>query len=391
MAEIATLKGNRYRCPKLLGDYVRYYTEISEAPQIYHLLSGLLVISSIVGRKRYIVQGEQRIYGNLYVLVVAASSLFKKSALLHYKHWLDKLGLHVLVLGQIGSPEGLSKALANNHGRGILSYPEFGVLLGKSSASYMQSILELLSELYDCPEVHRKHLSNRIVEFHDTYLSVMGTSQYYSLGAYMSESALFSGFLPRFLISTSTDLQPHMVRRPKPNADLGHSIHERFAGILAATENPAEMNLSKEGWAEFEKWGHEKYEEAWSVHPLIQPIFGRIESHALKLCLLLGIASDPREEIIPVETVRSALAVAEVFLWDYQNLTNGLTYSDYERKLKKVWETISSRKALPRRELLHATRSIPRRQVDDIIETLRQMGTIKVTKGARGGDIYKAL
>jgi hypothetical protein len=390
MAELSLgFNGNGCRCPKLLEDYVDYYSKISEAPLVYHLLSGLFVVSSLVGRKRYIVQGEQKIFGNLYILVVAPSSLYKKSALTHFGHWLAKLGLDTLTVGQVGSPEGLSKALANNHGRAVLVYPEFGTLLGKANASYMQSILELLSELYDCPQKFKKYYAQRSVEFFDTYLGVLGTSQYYSLSAFMTEAALFSGFLPRFLVCTSTDLQDHMVRRPKPDPKLGHSLHQRFAGILAATETPGEMDLTDDGWREFEKWGHVKYREGMKAHPLVQPIFGRIETHALKLCLLFGLAADPRERLIPAEVVRSAITVADNFLEMYRHLTSSLTYSDYERKLKKVGEEILTKGTLPRRELLHKTRSIPRPQLDQMLETLRQMGHIEISQGKRGGDIYK--
>lgn len=389
MSEITPkLGGNGYRLPKLLDDYIGYYVQISEAPLLYHFLACLFVISAIVGRRRYIVQGEQRIYGNLYVLVAAPSSLYKKSALASFGQWLNGLGLEHLTIGQIGSPEGLAAALAINYGQGVLFYPEFGTLLGKASASYMQSILELISELYDCPPIFQKFYAKRIVQFFDVYLNVLATSQYYSLGAYMKEAALLSGFLPRFLVCTATDLQPHIIRRPRPNADLGDSLHRRFTAILAATENHAEMDLTKDAWAEFERWGHQRYEEALKAHPLIQPIFGRIETHALKLCLLFGLATDPREHLVSTPVVRSAIAVADRFLEMYQDLTGRLAYSDHQRRLEKVEELIKTRNEMPRRELLHATRSIPRPQLDQILETLRQMGSIEIKKGKRGGHIY---
>ena len=66
--------------PDLLLAWLDYTEPFSESPREFHLFTAIFTISSLVGRNRYIVQGEDIIYPNQYCLIVAPSSLFKKTS-----------------------------------------------------------------------------------------------------------------------------------------------------------------------------------------------------------------------------------------------------------------------------------------------------------------------
>ena len=202
--------------------YMDYTGKFSESPPIFHLATYFQTIACVVGRNRYIVQGEDTIYPNLYTLVVAPSSLHKKtSSISLLKKWLNRLSLMHHFMGQIGSAEGLFGALKENSGSAISFYSEAGLLLAQvSTKKWMGDVLEMLNDLYDCPEHYRKRLVSGAQEASNVCLNLIGASQLDSLTKHVRESDLLSGFLPRFAVVFDDKLQPHMVRRPLPDMRL---------------------------------------------------------------------------------------------------------------------------------------------------------------------------
>ena len=126
---------------------MKYTRQFSESPPSFHLATKLQTIACVAGRGRYIVQGEDCIYPNLYTLIVAPSSLFKKTSSINLlKKWLTRLQAMNQFIGQIGSPEGLFGALKENGGAAVAFYSEAGLLLAQaSSKKWMGDILELLT------------------------------------------------------------------------------------------------------------------------------------------------------------------------------------------------------------------------------------------------------
>jgi hypothetical protein len=101
----------------LIKDYYEYTWKFSESPQAFHLFTLFSTVSCVVGRNRFIQQGEDTIYPNLYVLIVAPSSLYMKSSSIGLlKKWLIRLQYMKGFIGHIGSPEGLFSASAPGPG-----------------------------------------------------------------------------------------------------------------------------------------------------------------------------------------------------------------------------------------------------------------------------------
>ena len=128
--------------------YADFTKPFSEAPLVFHIGTLMHTISSIIGRSFWIQQGVDRIYPNLFTLLVAPSSLFKKSSAEKIcSRFLSRLEmLKDRWLGKIGSPEGLFSGLEKNGGLGCLHYPEFGGLLAHSKAKYMEGVLDRYSK-----------------------------------------------------------------------------------------------------------------------------------------------------------------------------------------------------------------------------------------------------
>jgi hypothetical protein len=137
----------------------------------------------------------------------------------------------------------------------VAFYSELGLLLAQTSGKkYMGETLELVNDLYDCPDYYYKRLASGPQKAEKVCFNLVGASQLDSLTKYVKESDLLSGFLPRFAVVFSDELQPHIVRRPPPNPHLQGKILKSLNEIRLACKTPEVMELTTEAWKTFEVW-----------------------------------------------------------------------------------------------------------------------------------------
>lgn len=371
--------------------YLQYTKEFSESPPEFHLATYFQTVACIIGRMRYIIQGEDKIYPNLYTLAVAPSSLFKKTSSIGLvKKWLQRLKIMGIYIGQIGSPEGLFAALQENGGKVLSFYSEAGLLLSQAASKrYMGDILELLNDLYDCPDYYRKRLTSGTQEAKNICMNLIGASQLDSLTKYVKESDLLSGFLPRFQVVYASDLGEHMVKRPEPNKQLQNKILYRFNDIRKACSKESPMDLTPEAWEYFEDWGHDKYQQALIAPPTIQPMYGRLESHALKMAIIIHLSRYPEETEIDLKSIVAGCDQANHIINSYRHLiVEELAFTIDQHKLKKIETIIKQRKIAPNRDVANYTK-YRTRDLDELLKTLVVMGKIECITGERGGKSWK--
>jgi hypothetical protein len=375
----------------LFSTYIEYIRPFSESPLVFHIFTLAHTMSCIIGRSLWLIQGEDRIFANLYTLIVAPSSLYKKTSTSKLCHkWLSRLGAMATYLGQIGSPEGLFKGLLENKGTGHLFYSEMGLLLAQSRKKYMVEVLETLNDLFDCPPKYCRRVAAQLFEIQDVYLTLLAASQADSLTRYVRDSDLLSGFLPRFTVVYSEDLQPHIVRRPEPDMDLQEEILSNLRAILdACTQKPRQLYLTDEAWESFEGWAHKQHQHALSAPPKLQPMLGRIETHCLKYAIILQMATDPMSNMIADLAIHTAMEWAEFIVESYRRLVmHELTFTEQDRKVKRVADLIRNAGTISKRDIANAT-GYKAADLEGIAATLETAGRIKRGKGPRGGAKYE--
>jgi len=377
---------------ELISSYLQYTREFSESPPKFHMFTLFATVAAIVGRGRYIVQGEDTIYPNVYLLVVALSSLFKKtSAISLLKKWLSRLQcLADRFIGQIGSPEGLFGAFRDNGGLAVAFYSELGLLLSQTAGKkYMGETLEMINDLYDCPDFYNKRLAGGLHRAEKVCFNLVGASQLDSLTKYVRESDLLSGFLPRFAVVFSDELQPHIVRRPPPNPPLQAKILKGLNAIRLASKSPEVMELTPEAWKAFEAWAMAHHGDALIAPPQLKPMYGRLESHALKFSIIINLTRDPESLDIDQVSTQAACSCADFCLNGYRRLVmEELTFTANERQLKRVSDVVKGAGEISYRDLTRYTK-FKARDLEEFTKMLRVMGKIEICTGPRGGKIYK--
>lgn len=393
MKQLELLGGSLSNEFPLIKDYCEYTAKFSESPQVFHLFTLFSTVACLIGRNRWCQQGEDTIFPNLYVLIVAPSSLFMKSSCTGLmRKWLNRLQHMDGWIGHVGSPEGLFNALQSGKGA-IGYYSELGVLLSQATGKkYMSDILEMLNDLYDSPEYYSKRLSQGLRVAKDVCLNILAASQMDSLSQYVKESALLSGFLPRFAIVFSDQRRPHMVKRPPPDTKLQNSVLGHLARIRKnCNEAPGPMHLTPTAWETFETWAHDQWEGALVAAPQLQPMYGRMESHVLKLATIIELTRCDYSTEIDQISLEAALDMAEFMAQGYRKLVmEELTFSLNERKLKKVSNIIKAAGEISNRDLTNSLGYVSK-ELQLLTQTLVDGGKIKAAKGPRGGKAWKWL
>ena len=137
------------------------YCEGTEIPDIFALWSGIMCVSSALGREAFVDQGVFTVYPNLYVMLVAASAKCRKSTsiMVSYK-FIDKVIPKINILCQKLTAEYLIGELSGTLSKeervvipqasGIAIADEVSTLIDKNG--FASGLIPLLTKLYDCED-----------------------------------------------------------------------------------------------------------------------------------------------------------------------------------------------------------------------------------------------
>lgn len=166
-----------------IPQYVATYEPATEAPPAYHHALSLVLVSLAIGQDAWISLGG-RLYLNLYVLLLGASTQDRKSTARRFAHnfWRKASEAHpdlfpdnaFLPTGSTSS-EGLLDALGQvDVDRALLSWDEFGSLLRRHAPSYVERLKELMTELYGGWTPGRLTKGSKPIKSHKTYVCAIG-------------------------------------------------------------------------------------------------------------------------------------------------------------------------------------------------------------------------
>lgn len=311
---------------KWLNDYVRWAgSAANETPLAFHLGAGLYLAAVAVGRRLYIhTPWRQQVFPNLYLMVVAVSTYYRKSAGLSLASEVARLAIPHMLMPQPGSPENFMSMLGGilppnfadipqldrtrlekgNHyaaQRGLLR-DELSGLFKSMGRDYMAGLKELIMTLYDCPAYLDSNTNNKgLVVIRDAALSILGAATPAELATALSASDWFNGNLARFGLLTP---EPDYQERPAPRdsqtpTDLVsrlRRLHERLPeppmpDALGEKKTAEAWSLSADIWI-----ACHAYEQALramtapssSLDDRLRAVYGRLHVQAIKVAILLA-------------------------------------------------------------------------------------------------------
>lgn len=309
-----------------LDDYVDWAgTAANETPLAFHQGAGLYLVAVAIGRRLYVqTPWRQKVFPNLYLMAVAVSTYYRKSAGLSLAQEVARKAIPHMLMPQPGSPENFMSMLGGvlppnfsdipqadrqrlEHGnryaaqRGLLR-DELSGLFKSMGRDYMAGLKELIMTLYDCPAYLDSNTNNKgLVVIRDAALSIMGAATPAELGNALSTADWFNGNLARFgLLTPEPDYEERTAQTSSPDpTDLVErlrKLHERLPepplpDALGEKNSPEVWSLTARVWSQVHAYEQALRAMTAPNAPLddrLRAIYGRLHVQALKVAILLA-------------------------------------------------------------------------------------------------------
>lgn len=290
--DIGTQVDTKRLCAEgILEDYLRY-AENQESPQDFHMWTCIGMIAITLGRNVYVDMGAWKTYPNLYIILIGESAITHKSTALKMGVSPLKQALpNIPDLAQKFSPESLShflKGLTNDekYGRAeaYVHASELSVLIGQSKLD--DSLLKLLTDLWDSPDVHKyMTLSRGIEEAREVCLNILGGSTPDWLKNSVPDEALEGGFFSRLIL---VDRPPSGRKNPFPVLSLSarNSIEKVKHDLISIRKNlSGEFTLTPAARMVYGEW-YSEYNHPDKARSFMRGYYGRKGDFVLKLAMI---------------------------------------------------------------------------------------------------------
>lgn len=317
--------------PSKLPDWMERYMAWAGAtgnqtPLIFHQAAGLWLLATAIGRRLY---GEApwgvRIYPNLYLMLVAGTTFYRKSTAYKLAESVARAAIPHMLMPTPGSPERFQEALAGRMPsnfdklpraqqerltkgqpfaaqRGLLKDEVSGLFGAINKRDYMVGMKDLLMELYDCPDYFDKDTQTGLNVVENAALSILGVTTPASLGSAISAGDWDNGLLVRFALLMP---EPEYAERPASAMyqpaptdliDDLRQLHERLPApemTEMGWSAPGALRLNVECWTECQQYGDDLRRlcdprREVELDERLKGVYGRMHVQAFKLAALFA-------------------------------------------------------------------------------------------------------
>lgn len=370
-----------------IRDYVDWASQATDAPLPFLFAGALATLAAAAGRRLRISFGAGHVYPNLFAVILAPSSTFRKSTAVALARQVLEAACPDTIMPDRITPESFYEMLAETPS-GLFTLAEMGGFLANLEKRYALGLKQDLSELFDCPEKFRrirKNKAGRVVEFtiEAPAISIIGASVVRWFVDRLNEGDVLGGFLPRFLLvpATKRDREPFILPPqvgPPPDT-LVRSLRE------LSLRDPITLRFDKTapGFVHYADFYHETEEilQSKDDQTIYAPFFTRLHTYALKLSMLAEASFDPTFtcEYPSAQSVAWAVAWARWFraAVDWV-LEHGLPLSAFDEIKHKVLRAIASAGGKIEHSRLLRNIGLSARQLKEVIETLAEEGRILI-------------
>jgi len=410
-AERKKIKDNTF-----FDEYVKWAGRVTDANPIYHELCGAIMLSSLLADKIHIEMSWDRMYPNLWGLVLGESTITRKTtAMKMAMDFVNELNPEAVLATQDSSAEGLFGALDQRSEKVSIYFRDevAGFFHAMSSKTYLAGMPEALTQLYDVPPVMIRQLSKKTISVKRPIFIFFGGGIQDRVYETVDEQFFFSGFLPRFLVvNGESDIAnvrwmgpPSTVSQDREMKDTLHSdlkeiishyqvqvIEQKIFGVDAQISKEVEATLTDAAWGkiqEIEKLLVTTANESAQSNVAL-PTFSRIAISLLKFSTLLAaIRQEPKDFIVKVELHDVLKAAHYIERWaphSVHMMANvGTTTS--ERLIQGVLRMIRNTPGITRAEVMRRRhlQSVPAKIV---FSTLEERGLITIKQAGRGYKLW---
>lgn len=399
------------------------YMEIADAkspmtPMSFHEAIGLWCISTVIARRLVVVMPHDDVYPNLWVMLVAPSTLYAKTTAMNNGRNTVTCATPHLVFPDSSTPEAMLEELSGKRLEGIaknqagqrgLILDEASGLLAMSGRDYMSGNLELLMRFYDCPLGYKRVTrSQGEVQINGLYLTLLGASTPSMLAPYIKQKRLWAnGWWARFGIVSF----PEGIPQYRQSMKVDHAEEEeqsnaliRLHNRLPITEYPniskaLSVALAPDALHAFNDFDKRMRYDLLLDNPSeeLGASLGRSPTQALKIATCLAAmdwTEDQDAPVIEIHHWQRAQAIAEKWLAGAKRIIELARQQDGDDCIRRVLEAIVQIGGWVSVREIYRKLSLDASKVQSALAELIAVGEIEQSNAMRGNQpvvLYKLV
>lgn len=369
------------------------YTAENEAPESFHLWVGLATIAGATRRNIYLEMQHFDVLSNMFVILVAPPGTARKTTALKIGRNLikDVPGIHFTT--KASSPAALIKQFAELPEKDQQSLTCISYELGTFFSANTAEMVDLATDLYDGnPDWDKQTIARGVEKITKPWFNFQSGTTPQWLGDYLTATAVEGGFVSRSIFIYE-DTRKLSNPRPKPNPALVSLKRDLINDLTHISTLAGEFSFDDEAGRVYDRWYLDPKRYPQFPDPRVSGYYERKHIHVLKVAMALACA-ERDDRIIYRQDIETALTLLEQIEPGYHRsfsaVGKNLHATDMERILAQI---NASGDGLNYGAIVAKNyHSLPKRELDDILEQLLMMGAVKKANGnkyvaTRGGKI----
>lgn len=358
-----------------ISDYLKYAEPLTDAPVLFHFVCSLVILSAILNKKVFLPYCGQPLYPNIYAVILAPSSLFRKSTSINIAKNIVQDVEEDLVLANDITYE---KMVQNLSGRswGLICWNEMGGVLEVMSKDYNSGLRALITELFDCPGLWKRELKSGTYRIEEPCVSILGASTMDWLIDALKGKDIRGGFLPRFIIIPAVEKEKSLALPPGPNKTLRDGL---IRTLNEKSQITGEMHLEKAGIRIYEDWyrKHEKDLEESDKKEILSGFYSRLATYVLKLAMIFQLSYSKSIEI-ESETLMRACKLVDCLKGNLAKFIEEFIISSKVKEMNNILRIVKEHPGIDYSKLLRNSHLLAK-ELRPILDTLEDSWQVKKT------------
>jgi hypothetical protein len=392
-------------------DYVDWAKGVGDAAEVYHHAGAFIALSCLLAGSVRLQTSFGPIAPNLWFLLLADTTLTRKSTALDLAVDLLTEVDSDIILATDGSIEGLFSALAGRPGRpSLFLRDEFsGFIEVITKRDYYAGMPETLTKMYD-GRFQKRQLRREIIEVKEPVLILFAGGIKSKILSLLGDEFVYSGFLPRFVFVTAKSNLGKLRPLGPPNdrtisgrellrarlatikARYQREIEITTGSIKIPVQDRPDVQLTPDAWKLYNNMELRLLESGIKslAQDMMTPTMDRLAKSGLKASILIA-GSRMQDGIVTVTEGDILKAFQYVTQWREfaMEVMSNIGISAQEKHIELIYATVKRSPGVARSELMR-TYHMTKREADLIFDTLEQRGLIARVK-TKGTERLTAL
>ena len=330
--------------PDFLTAYQKYAFD-DFAPDMFHTWTGLSLISGVLERKVWLVEGKIIHYPNTFILLVGGPAAGKSTAIRRGVPLIERLRAEDSkdfkvfsgLMTQAGLCTEMNQRLSSydrpnsSGGSTIVQFSSGYYYVSEASDSGMQNLHgdfnATITAMYDCDDRYVKTLKIEKYDIPNPSLCVLGGSTFDFLKTLVNQSSVMGGLASRFVYVVSKERKEQESTWgtviPEPDEEMRRLL---YADLLRIHRLVGNFRIEKDVFTLYATWWKKYQQEFLSLQSeRMQSIISRKPTLLKKVLMLLSASEREDLVITPAQLERAIVMVEEVTKDNNEILSSAIT------------------------------------------------------------------